>query len=91
MQIKILAYAYYVVVQFYPWFKFHFPLFWSMVMYDNECETKENNILTKDKIEPQHIHAQTLKKLFSYIWLAGKYALSVAKLSFLRFHATTVI
>ena len=26
-----------------------------MVMYDNEFETKENKIQTKDKIEPQHI------------------------------------
>ena len=26
----------YVVVQFSPWFKFYFPLFWGMVMYDNE-------------------------------------------------------
>ena len=25
-------------------------------MYDNEIETKENKILTKDKIKPQHIH-----------------------------------
>ena len=24
-------------------------------MYDNEFETKENKIKTKDKIEPQHI------------------------------------
>jgi len=32
----------YVVVQFYPWFKFYFPLFLGMVMYDNEFETKEN-------------------------------------------------
>ena len=23
-----------VVVQFYPWFKFYFPLFCSMLMYD---------------------------------------------------------
>ena len=49
-------------------------------MYDNEFETKENKIWTKDKIEPQHIHEQKLKKLFSYIWLVGKYALFVAKL-----------
>ena len=35
----------YVVVQFYPWFNFNFPLFLGMVMYGNE---------TKDKIEPQH-------------------------------------
>ena len=34
----------YVVVQFYPWFKLYFLLFWGMVMYDNEFETKENKI-----------------------------------------------
>ena len=34
----------YVVVQFYPWFKFYFPLFLGVVMYDNEFETKENKI-----------------------------------------------
>ena len=34
----------YVVVQFYPWFKFYFPLFWGTEMYDNEFETKENEI-----------------------------------------------
>ena len=27
-------------------------------MYDNEFETKENKIQTKDKIEPQHKHAE---------------------------------
>ena len=27
-----------------------------MVMYDNEFETKENKIETKEKIEPQHIY-----------------------------------
>ena len=32
----------YVVVQFYPWFKFYFPLLLGMVMYDNDFETKEN-------------------------------------------------
>ena len=31
-----------VVVQFYPWFNFYFPLFLGMVIYDNEFETKEN-------------------------------------------------
>ena len=34
----------YVVVQFYPWFKFYFLMFLGMVMYDNEFETKENKI-----------------------------------------------
>ena len=33
-----------VVVQFYPCFKFYFPLFLGMVMYDNELKTKENKI-----------------------------------------------
>ena len=46
----------YVVVQFYPWFKFCSPLFLIMVMNDNEFETKENEICTKDIIEPQQIH-----------------------------------
>ena len=40
----------YVVVQSYP-------LFWGMVMYDNDFETMENKIYTKDKIEPQHIYS----------------------------------
>ena len=34
----------YVVVQFYPWFKFYFLLFLGIVMYDNEFETKEIKI-----------------------------------------------
>ena len=34
----------YVVVQFYPWFKFYFLLFLGIVMYDNEFETEENRI-----------------------------------------------
>ena len=43
------------MVQFYPWFKLYFPLFWGMAMYDNEFKTKENKIQTKNTIEPQHI------------------------------------
>jgi len=35
----------YFVVQFYPWFKFYFPLFWGMVMYKNAFEIKENKII----------------------------------------------
>ena len=38
------AHRIYVVVQFYPWFKFSFLLFLVMVMYDNDFETKENKI-----------------------------------------------
>ena len=34
----------YFVVQFFPWFKFYFPLFLGMLMYDNEFKTKENKI-----------------------------------------------
>ena len=34
----------YVVVQFYPWFKFYFLLFGGMVMYDNDFETNEHKI-----------------------------------------------
>ena len=39
-----LLFIIYVVVQFYPWFKFYFPMFWGMVMYDNEFKTKEIKI-----------------------------------------------
>ena len=34
----------YVVVQFYPWFKFYFPLFIGIVMYDNDFKSKGNKI-----------------------------------------------
>ena len=34
--------AVYVVVQFYLWFNFDFVLFFSMLLYDNEYKTKEN-------------------------------------------------
>ena len=40
----------YVAVQFCPWFKFYFPLFLGMEIYDSEFETKETKIWTKDKI-----------------------------------------
>jgi len=38
-----------------------------MVMYANEFETKENKILTKDKIEPQRKYSecQSLPQYFS--------------------------
>ena len=41
---QILFVYIYVVVQFYSWFKFYFPLFLGMVKYDNEFETKGNKI-----------------------------------------------
>ena len=49
----ILSFFVDVVAQFYP--RFNFFLFWGgILMYNNEFETKENKIKTKDKIEPQH-------------------------------------
>ena len=32
---------YYVVLHFYPWFKFYFPLFMGMVIYDDDCKQRE--------------------------------------------------
>ena len=32
------------MVHFYPWFKFYLPLFWGMVIYDNEFKTKGSKI-----------------------------------------------
>ena len=45
-----------VVVQFYPWFKFHFPLCQTHYHTLTYPKTKENKIYTKDKIEPQYNH-----------------------------------
>ena len=58
----------YVVVQFSYWFEFYFPLFWGVVMYDNQVETKENKIQTKDKIEPQHVHTVTFIILVAFLF-----------------------
>ena len=44
MNLTLRELSVFVVVQFFPWFKFYFPLFWGMVMYDNEFKTKENKI-----------------------------------------------
>ena len=41
----------YVVVWFYPWFKFYFLLFLGIVMYGNDFESKENKIWTRDIID----------------------------------------
>ena len=38
----VLISSVYVVVQFYSWFNFYFPLLLCMVMYDNEYKVKEN-------------------------------------------------
>ena len=35
----------YVVVQFYPWFNFDFPLFFSILIYENKYYTKENQFI----------------------------------------------
>ena len=41
------------MVQFYPWFKFYFPLFYIHYHTLPYPKTKGNKIFTKDKIEPQ--------------------------------------
>ena len=41
----------FVVVQFYPLFKFFFPLFWGMVMRSNQLKTKANKNYTKGKTD----------------------------------------
>ena len=42
-----------------------FLLFLGVVLYDNEFETKENKIWTKDKIEPQHLQMIVRKHDFN--------------------------
>ena len=52
-------------------------------MYDNEFESKENKIWTKDKIEPQHI--QRVIDLTSDINFFSRYAYAIKKPSSLLF------
>ena len=40
-----------VYVHVLVWLKFYFPLFWGIVIYDNEFETKENKRI---KIKSNH-------------------------------------
>ena len=54
----------YVVVQFYPWFKFSLPLFQTHYHTLSYSKTKENKIQTKDKIKPQQLQQQQL-----YVWM----------------------
>ena len=49
----------YVVVKFYPWFKFYFLLFQTQYHTLPYPKAKGNNIKIKDKIEPQHLHSYT--------------------------------
>ena len=42
-------------------------------MYDNEFETKENKIWTKDKIEPQHMHDYERVVIRSNFFRRGQY------------------
>ena len=57
---KVILGTWYVVVQFYPCFKFSFLLFQThyhvIIIYYHTRKTKENKIWTKDKTEPQQIH-----------------------------------
>lgn len=46
-------------------------MFLGMVMHDYEIETMENNIWTKDKIEPQHMHLINNKKINKYLRVEG--------------------
>ena len=40
----------YVVVKFYPWFKFYFPWFWGMVIYGNDFEKKKITLKQRTKL-----------------------------------------
>ena len=50
----------YVVAQFYPWFKFYFPLFQTHYHTLPYPETKKNK--TKDKIKPASTCQENSKK-----------------------------
>ena len=68
----------YVVVQFYHWFNFYFPLCMCLVMYDN-----------KDKIEPQHHIYMWSKSVHSWdqAYVLSKYA---GRLPFCHLHVQLI-
>ena len=41
----------YVLAQFNPWFKFYFPLFLVIVMYDNELKQRKINFEPRIKLD----------------------------------------
>ena len=65
----------YVVVQFYPWLKFYFPLFWGMVlcmiMSLKQREIKfEPSIKLNHNIYSQLVFNQCITLLFTFFPLA---------------------
>ena len=53
----------YVVVQFYPWFKFYFLLFWGMVIYMMIMSLKQKKLKFKPRIKLNHNVSKLLKHL----------------------------
>ena len=47
-----------VVVQFYPWFEFYFPLFWGIVIMI--MSLKQRKIKFKPRIKKQHSYIDIL-------------------------------
>ena len=70
----------YVVVQFGFWFNLDFPLFFSMLIYDNEYQTKENPNWTKNQIELQHIQ-DSYNCFQSVIWWVNEATLALNTMS----------
>ena len=51
-----------IVIDIFHWYEGYVPVFLGRVMHD-ETETMENNIYTKDKIKPQHVHLMSNKHM----------------------------
>jgi len=51
-----------IVTDIFHWYEGYVPVFLGMIMHD-EIETMENNIYTKDKIKPQHVHLMSNKRI----------------------------
>ena len=65
----------FVVVQFYPWFKFYFLSFLGIEMYDNEFETKERKFEPRIKLSyntfPYWDWDGLTPSLFEEVWERG--------------------
>ena len=69
-----------VVVQLCPWFKFYFPLFLGMVIYDNEFKTRKIKFKPRIKLNHNITNLSCFKLVFPSI-----------KVKILRFCLLTIL
>ena len=58
----------YVVVQFYPWFKFYFPLFQTHALSHSKVEKSKHISLKTVNVKPKCVRENTLANRRTYLY-----------------------